>query len=204
MGKEKAMKKKIAFGQPSHDPDMGAISTDEEVGRNDVNQRLEVARLFAPGSFRFRSFFLSGLIPFFTAATIAACAPSHSNTSPQQVEATPPSVTYTYNSDTELIEANSRAIVYCSKYTATPVNQGMIIENPDGTKTITFQCAKAAMVSPPPPTPPMSYLYSSDTELLQALHSADLYCQSSGQKASTSIVANPNGTKTLTFQCVPR
>jgi hypothetical protein len=49
----------------------------------------------------------------------------------------------------------------------------------------------------------MSYRYSSDTELFQALHSADLYCQRSGQKASTSIVANQDGTKTLTFQCVP-
>jgi hypothetical protein len=196
------MGKKIAFGRPSQDHDMGAINTGEEIGRDDVNQRLEGALPFAPGSLHFRSFFLSGLISFFAAATITACAPVYSNTSPQLVESTQPSITYTYSSDTELIEANSNAIAYCSQYTATPVNQGMITENPDGTKTVTFQCVKAAMVSPPPP-PRMSYRYSSDTELFQALHSADLYCQRSGQKASTSIVANQDGTKALTFQCVP-
>jgi len=50
----------------------------------------------------------------------------------------------------------------------------------------------------------MSYTYGSDMELLQAMQSANTYCARSGQVASSSIVTNPDGTRTMTFQCVPR
>jgi hypothetical protein len=50
----------------------------------------------------------------------------------------------------------------------------------------------------------MAYSYRTDMELLQAIQSADAFCARSGQVSSSSVVTNPDGTKTLTFQCVPR
>jgi hypothetical protein len=84
--------------------------------------------------------------------------------------------------------------------------QGSITENSDGTKTVTFECVKPAVAPPPPPPPPppMSYIYRTDMELLQAIQSSEAYCARFGQVASSSIVANPDGSKTLTFHCIPR
>jgi hypothetical protein len=132
---------------------------------------------------------------------VAACVSAYPQ--PQRVEAKPPSVTYSFSSDNELIAANSKARAYCAQYASTPGAQGTITENPDGTKTVTFECVKAAVVTPPPPAP-MSYTYRTDAELLQALRSAEAYCALTGQAVSASIVTNPDGTKSLTFQCVPR
>ena len=142
-------------------------------------------------------------ISILVAAAVAACGPVY--TSPKQVEAKPPKVSYNYSTDQQLIEANAKASIYCSQYAATPSLQAIITENPDGTKTVSYECVKKGTVTllPPPSPPPMSYSYSTDTELLQAIQSADAYCARTGQAASTSIVANPAGTKTLTFQCVP-
>ena len=138
------------------------------------------------------------------AVIATACAPLYQP--PREVESRQPSVTYNYNSDDGLVEANSKARAYCSQYASTPSLQGSIVQNEDGTKTVTFECVKTATVvsSPPPATPPRGYSYGSDVELLESIRSADAYCAQTGQTASTSVVTNADGTKTLTFQCVPR
>jgi hypothetical protein len=139
------------------------------------------------------------------AVAVAAGCGGPVYTEPKEVEAKPPTVSYNFGSDEDLIAANTKARVYCSQYASTPSMQGSITENSDGTKTVTFECIKTAGVAPPPPPPPpMSYSYRTDMELLQAIQSSEAYCARTGQAASSSIVANPDGTKTLTFQCVPR
>jgi hypothetical protein len=139
-------------------------------------------------------------------AAMAACVPP--DQAPQEVATRPPAVSYNYSSDDGLLEANGKARAYCSQYASTPSVQGSIIDNTDGTKTVTFECVKTAAVTPAPvpvpPSPPTGYSYRTDTELLQAMGSADAYCAQSGQGASYSMVTNADGTKTLTFQCVPR
>lgn len=142
-------------------------------------------------------------IALLVVAVVAGCGgPTY--TEPKEVEAKPPKVTYNFTSDEDLIEANSKARVFCSQYASTPAIKGAITKDSEGVKSVTFECVKAAVVTPPPPAPPMSYGYRTEMELLQAIQSSDAYCARSGQVASTAIVTNPDGTKTLTFQCVPR
>jgi hypothetical protein len=154
-----------------------------------------------------------GGIAVVAVAAMAACAPPYQ--APQEVATRPPAVSYNYSSDDGLVEANDKARAYCSQYASTPRLQGSISDNADGTKTVTFECVKTAAGTPPPvavtpspvpvpPSPPRGYSYRTDTELLQAIGSADAYCARSGQIASSSIVTTADGTKTLTFQCVPR
>ncbi len=128
------------------------------------------------------------------------------------MEAKPPKVSYDYSSDAGLIEANSKARTYCSQYASTPSPRELITENPDGTRTVTFDCIKTAVVTSysssstyPQSSPPLTtYSYHTDTELMQAISSADAECARSGQAASSRVVTNLDGTKTLTFQCVLR
>ncbi len=137
------------------------------------------------------------------AVFITACAPVREP--PQEVATTSPTVSYNYNTDDGLVEANTKARAYCAQYSATPSLQGSITTNSDGTKTVTFECLKTAAVVTPPPAPPATgYTYRSDSEFVQSIQSADAYCAQSGQTASTHIVTNTDGSKTVTFQCVPR
>ena len=146
-------------------------------------------------------------IAVLTVATATACAPAYKP--PQEVESRPPSVSYNYSSDEGLVEANTKARAYCGQYASTASMKGTIAENRDGSKTVTFECVKTAAIIParpvpPPPSPPMEYVYRSDNELLRAIESADAYCAESGRVASTRIVTNADGSKTLTYQCIPR
>ena len=146
----------------------------------------------------------AGAIGILAVAAAIACTPLYQEA--HEVDARPPKVSYDFSSDAGLIEANSKARTYCGQYAATPSLQGTITKNSDGGQTVTFECIKtvAATPYPPPSPPPMSYSYRTDTELLQAIESADAYCARSGQTASSSIVTNPGGTRTLTYQCIPR
>jgi hypothetical protein len=51
----------------------------------------------------------------------------------------PPSQSYTYRTDQELVQASQTAGAYCLKYGSQPMTS-RIVTNPDGTKTVTFQC----------------------------------------------------------------
>lgn len=151
----------------------------------------------------------AALIAIFATAGLAACAPIYDN--PEQVDSEPPRVSYDYSTENGLLEASAEARDYCRQYASTPAIEGSIIRNPDGSNRVTFECVQtdAVVVSqtvqpyPAPPAPPRGYVFSSDDQLLAAIESADAYCYRTGQVASTQIETNPNGTKNLTFTCVP-
>lgn len=160
-------------------------------------------RHFSTSALRAFGWLRAGSLAVLALAGMSACAPMHQ--APQEVEARPPKVRYEFSSDEGLIQANEKARTYCSRYHATPSLQGPIAESDDDTKTVTFACVSPTTVtpSPTPPAPPaQGYTYRSDTELLEALRSADAYCARTDETASSSIVTNPDGTKTLTFHCV--
>jgi hypothetical protein len=51
----------------------------------------------------------------------------------------PPSLSYTYRTDQELVQASQTAGAHCAKYGSQPMTSSMAT-NPDGTRTVTFQC----------------------------------------------------------------
>jgi exopolysaccharide biosynthesis predicted pyruvyltransferase EpsI len=141
-------------------------------------------------------------VPLLAAGVVASCAPFPS--SQQPVQSSNPTVTYNYRTDQELIQANQNAATYCTQYQTTP-RTANITSNPDGSKAVVFECVRTTRPVPQPTTPSQSYTYRTDQELVQASQTAGAYClQYSSQPMTSSIVANPNGTKTVTFQCGPR
>jgi hypothetical protein len=139
------------------------------------------------------------VVALLAAGAVASCAPSPS--SQQPVQATNPTVTYNYRTDQELVQANQNATTYCGQY-QTAARTVNITTNPDGSKAVIFECVRTTLPAPPPATPGQSYTYRSDQELVQASQTAAAYCQRYGsQPMTSSIVTNPNGTKTVTFQC---
>jgi len=144
------------------------------------------------------------LAPVLAVLLVAACAPQHS--APTQTQATNPSVTYKYRGDEELVQANDKAMAYCSQYHST-AQTARIDTEADGSKTAVFQCAAMPtnMASTQVYNPNYPYNYTTDQDLLGVTQSADLYCANSGgQRAVTTINTDINGTKTITFRCVPR
>ena len=140
-----------------------------------------------------------GAVAVLAAGAVASCAPS-----PQPVQSSNPTVTYTYRTDQELIQANQRATTYCSQYQTAP-RTANITTNPDGSKAVLFECVRTTPPAPAPAPPSQSYRYRTDQELIQASQTADAYCLRYGsQPIMSSIVTNPDGTKTVTFQCGPR
>jgi hypothetical protein len=134
----------------------------------------------------------------------ASCVPQYS--SPQQVQASNPTVTYKYRSDQELSQANQSAATFCSGYqsVARTANFGT---DPDGSRTVLFECVQTAQ-SPgtaPPMNANLTRTYRTDQELMEASRTAQNYCgNSESQQVISDIVTNANGTKTVTFQCSRR
>lgn len=146
------------------------------------------------------------LLPIFTAGSLAACAASSSG--PRQVHADNPSVTFNYRTDQDLVEASQRAENYCAQYQSIQ-RTARITNNTDGSNTVVFDCIKMSppttvAMAPAPASPAMTYTYRTDQELLDDSRLAEAYCSRSGAPMTSSIVTNANGTKTVTFQCVPR
>ncbi|MCC2663345.1 MAG: hypothetical protein K0S35_1267 [Geminicoccaceae bacterium] len=53
--------------------------------------------------------------------------------------------------------------------------------------------------------PNLTYSYQTDQELLDASRSAQTYCMVNGsQVAVSNIGTNPDGSRTVMFQCTPR
>ena len=145
--------------------------------------------------------------------TVAACT---GPAAPVQTQASNPTVTYTYRSDQDLIQANRAAATHCARYSAVPQTMRFFGE-PSGERSVVFDCVPATpvvavapvAVAPvavaPVPATALSFTYTQDQELLQGTRSAQLQCANAGmQQAMTGIVTNVNGTKTATFQCMPR
>jgi hypothetical protein len=130
----------------------------------------------------------------------SACTPVASL--PNQVAATNPSVTYNYTGDSELIEANRRAVTFCDPYQSTP-QAASVTDATSGGKTVIFQCVKA----PPPIMSQTLYspnitTYRTDQDLLDASQSARIYCLNSGKQGLTSRTStNASGVKTVEFAC---
>jgi hypothetical protein len=142
-----------------------------------------------------------GAVAVLAAGVVTSCAPFRSE---QPVQSSNPSVTYNYRTDQELVQANQRATTYCSQYQTTP-RTANITTNPDGTKAVLFECVRTTLPAPAPAPAGQSYSYRTDQELVQASQSADAYCLRTGSRPMmSSIVTNPDGTKTVTFQCGPR
>ena len=134
----------------------------------------------------------------------ASCTPQSS--SPQQVQASNPTVTYKYRSDQDLLQANQNAATFCNRYQSVPraANFG---NDPDGSKVIVFQCVQMTTPAAQPPqfNPNLTYNYRTDQELLDASRNAQIYCMNNGsQQVTSNIVTNANGTKTVMFQCSSR
>jgi hypothetical protein len=141
-------------------------------------------------------------VALLAAGAVASCALFPS--SPQPVQSTSPSVTYNYRTDQELIQVNQRATTYCSQYQTTP-RTASITNNPDGSKAVVFECVRTTPPAPSATLPSQSYTYRTDQELVQASQTAGAYCLRYGsQPMTSSIVTNPDGSKTVTFQCGPR
>jgi hypothetical protein len=133
----------------------------------------------------------------------ASCVPPYS--SPQQVQASNPTVTYKYRSDQELLQANQNASTFCNRYQSV-ARTANFANDPDGSKVVIFECVQTAAAAPQPQyNPNLTYNYRTDQELLDASRNAQIYCMNNGsQQVVSNIVANANGTKTVTFQCSQR
>jgi hypothetical protein len=119
------------------------------------------------------------------------------------VQSSNPSVTYNYRTDQELLKANQNATTYCGQYQTAPRTTSLT-NNPDGSKTVVFECVRTAL-SAPAVNPNLSYTYRTDQELVQASQTASAYCLKYGsQPMTSSLVTNSDGTKTVTFQCGSR
>lgn len=144
-----------------------------------------------------------GLNVALLAAAGVAC--SSLPASQQPVQSSNPSVTYSYRTDQELLQANQNATTYCGQYQTVP-RTGTLTSNPDGSKTVVFECVRtSALPAPAPVNPNLSYTYRTDQELVQASQTAGAYCLKYGSQPMTSrMVTNSDGTRTVTFQCGSR
>lgn len=137
------------------------------------------------------------------AAAVASCT-SASSHSLQQVEASNPSVTYEYVGDAELLEAQQNAVTFCSRYQSTPRPARITSGSEGGSNHVVFECDPNLPTTPPPEVrgSDLAYTYRNDQELLAAWRNAETYCTNSGrQQAVPSIRTNPDGSKTVVFQC---
>jgi hypothetical protein len=135
-------------------------------------------------------------------ATVASC--SQLPSSQQPVQSSNPSVTYNYQTDQELLKANQNATTYCGQYQTAPRTAGLT-NNPDGSKTVVFECVRTALSASAPINPNLSYTYRTDQELVQASQTANSYCLKYGSQPITSnMVTNSDGTKSVTSQCGSR
>ena len=102
---------------------------------------------------------------------VASCAPQYS--SPQQMQASNPSVTYKYHNDQELLQVNQSASAFCNQYRAVP-RPASFTNGQDGSKVVVFECVQNTMPmsSPPQYNPNLTYNYRTDQELLDASRNA--------------------------------
>ncbi len=137
--------------------------------------------------------------------TLASCAPQYS--APREVHASDPSVTYTYSTDRGLLQVDRSAATYCSRYQAVP-RAASFTTDPSGSKDVVFQCVPATTTTAalsPQPNPNLTYNYQTDQQLMDDQRNAQSYCANTGSPQVTSnIVTNPDGARTVTFQCAPQ
>ncbi len=139
------------------------------------------------------------------AAVMTASCASIPSSSPQQVAASNPTVTYQYRNDDELIQANQRAISFCEPYRTLPQAQHFS-EDSEHQKTVVFECISSAQTARVrQPDSELRYDYRSDQELLEVSRNAQVQCRESGRpEMSSDIVVHSDGSRSVTFHCSPR
>jgi hypothetical protein len=141
------------------------------------------------------------------AIAVVGIAGCEIESSPRQVHATNPSVSYKYHDDRDLIQANQEAAAYCSRYQSVP-QPARFVTDTDGDRLVVFDCVAANTAVVPGatyqqyPHSDMTYTYRSNEELMAESRGAQAYCMNNGMTLDTqTIVDNRDGTKTVTFQC---
>ena len=147
-----------------------------------------------------------GMTAAMAALMMASCV-STRHSSPQQVAESNPTVTYKYRDDNELIEANQRAINFCTQYQALPQAQSFSRDT-DGRNIVVFECVATGslpVMQIRESNADLRYDYRTDQELLDLSRNAQVYCLNSGApEMESNIEVNANGSKTVTFRCSPR
>jgi len=164
-----------------------------------------VERLTGDATMKFESIRVGSITACIAAIIMllmTACSP-FSRTSPEQVQASNPTVSYKYSSDDELIQTNELAATFCSEYRLAPRPLGFS-DDQSGNRVVNFECVPTIGLSATPINTNLTYTYRSDQELIDVSRKAHTYCLNSGSTSATySIVGNPDGTKTITFLCNP-
>lgn len=157
-------------------------------------------------SHRFTKIIL-GTTAVFAALLMASCVSTRS--SPEQVEASNPTVTYKYRNDDELIQANQRAITFCQQYPSSLPRTASFSNDSDG-KIVVFECVPAATFAAAAtavrqPNADLTYSVRTDQDLLDASREAQIHCLNNGlPEMDSNITVNSDGSKTVTFRCNSR
>lgn len=147
-----------------------------------------------------------GTTAVFAALLIVSCVSTRS--SPEQVEASNPTVTYKYRNDDELIQANQRAITFCQQYPSSLPRTASFSNDSDGSKIVVFECVPAATFAATPvrqPNTDLTYSVRTDQDLLDASREAQIHCLNNGlPEMDSNIMVNSDGSKTVSFRCSSR
>ncbi len=138
------------------------------------------------------------------AMMMTSCALTRAS-SPKQLSASNPTVTYQYRNDDELIQANQRAVAFCEPYQSLPQARSFS-NDPEGRRIVVFECVQTSQAAPVDhPDSALRFNYRTDQELLEASRNAQIYCVKIGRPGVVSnVVVHADGSKTVTFQCSPR
>ncbi|HSD09655.1 MAG TPA: hypothetical protein VLF14_01625 [Candidatus Binatia bacterium] len=148
--------------------------------------------------------------PRFTLILLAAAVFAACSTYPRravQTAATKPTVSYDYVDDDGLLDATHKAESYCAQYGAWPT--AVDFDRRSGDRHVTFACDQPRTASQAPATvivqpsaPPPSYPYRDDRGLVDAVNQAQRYCLALNANArSTRVINNPDGSRTVAFEC---
>jgi hypothetical protein len=150
------------------------------------------------------AFSSSAALALSAAAALTACAARERPA--VQTAASKPTVSYEYAGDEALLNATRKAEAYCAKYGAWPTAEDF--DDDDGVQHVTFACnqprstATSTTVVTAPSPPPLTYPYRDDRGLVEALNQAQRYCVGLNSSArSTRVTDNPDGSRTVTFEC---
>jgi hypothetical protein len=124
-----------------------------------------------------------------------------------QTAASKPTVSYDYVDDDGLLDATRKAESYCAQYSAWPT--AMDFDTRSGGRHVTFVCDQPRTAAQAPATvivqsspPPLSYPYRDDRGLVEAINQAQRYCLALNANArSTRVTNNPDGSRTVAFEC---
>jgi hypothetical protein len=143
-----------------------------------------------------------GTLAAMAALTLASCASTRS--SPEQLVASNPTVTYEYRNGDELIQANQQAISFCNQHQGLPRAQSFDSQG-DRDHRVTFECVGASSFSSTPQRQSNSDLtctFRTERELLDVSRDAQVYCMNSGTpEMDSNIVVHTKVSKTVTFRC---